>query len=893
MAADPRWDQLTLSTKAAWRWAWAVAVTRSGDVEPSDVQVDSLDLAAGIALAHLRDSPASQLLAHFAIPLGTLLADNGARRYSSAALLAAVRDIPDGELPRTDLPTESVLEYASSAMPSSSDGLVTLAMLCGALLETTNDASMALRRELAARGVDPEPVLRSCREHLGQRTSYAEYLREHHPYRRPQIQLASFAPDEPPPRRPDVEPADLVGLHAEVDAFAYLIASRTLTPPLAVGLFGNWGSGKSYFLRSVQRRIDRLVTADVEHPPFHRAIAQVEFNAWQYVEGNLWASLLEHLFRNLRRAGEEDSDDLLDARRREYLTQITARTAEHQRALEQRDKFAVEQQAARETVEEKASERDRKLADLEHARRRNPFCGWQPSDTLTQKLEQVRETTGMTELGEHAVELQQTLASTRDALIRAGPVLGALRTGGWRYAVALIVVIALGPAISFLLSQVDVSAVSNVIGSVSGLLAGLAAYAARGATLLSGALGAVADAQSQLDTDLDDRRAELDAQVRDAEVALAGTERALESAVEHEEQLASSVAELEAQLARVTAGSVLAEFVDKRVASDDYRRHLGVPALVRQDLERLSRLVTELNRDAAGIGKEHAIDRIVLYIDDLDRCPAPLVVKVLEAVHLLLAFPLFVVVVAVDARWLESSLREHYSQLAADAAVPADYLEKIFQVPFWVRPLDPDTRRQMVRGLLTPNLAAAAGATPEHGASGATDVPETDLPAFVELVESFDVTDPTEQPWLEAARLTVSGGELGLIEQITPLIGATPRAVKRFVNVYLLLRAMGRGRGWVLPEQGQVAVLLAIATDLPALADAMFPHLVAIPTLRAVLGATAKGKAADQRARLDRWLTEHPDWQHVDLSGMGGWADLILRFRFHRTWAGASPASEQ
>ncbi len=368
MAADPRWDQLTLSTKAAWRWAWAVAVTRSGDVEPSDVQVDSLDLAAGIALAHLRDSPASQLLAHFAIPLGTLLADNGARRYSPAALLAAVRDIPDGELPRTDSPTESVLEYASSAMPPSSDGLVTLAMLCGALLETTNDASMALRRELAARGVDPEPVLRSCREHLGQRTSYAEYLREHHPYRRPQIQLASFAPDEPPPRRTDAEPADLVGLHAEVDAFAYLIASRTLNPPLAVGLFGNWGSGKSYFLRSVQRRIDRLVTADVEHPPFHRAIAQVEFNAWQYVEGNLWASLLEHLFRNLRRAGEEDSDDLLDARRREYLTQITARTAEHQRAVEQRDRIAGEQQTARETVEAKENERDSKLAELERAR---------------------------------------------------------------------------------------------------------------------------------------------------------------------------------------------------------------------------------------------------------------------------------------------------------------------------------------------------------------------------------------------------------------------------------------------------------------------------------------------------------------------------------------------
>jgi len=68
--------------------------------------------------------------------------------------------------------------------------------------------------------------------------------------------------------------------------------------------------------------------------------------------------------------------------------------------------------------------------------------------------------------------------------------------------------------------------------------------------------------------------------------------------------------------------------------------------------------------------------------------PYAVVIKVLEAVHLLLAFPLFVVVVAVDATWLTSSLEEHFRQFEhADAA---DYLEKIFQVPFQVQPLPRD-----------------------------------------------------------------------------------------------------------------------------------------------------------------------------------------------------------
>ena len=887
MATDPRWDQLSQLAQAAWRWAWATATARTGAVEPSGVLVDTVDLLAGLALAHRQDSPVSQLLAHFHIPPGVLLGDGGTRQYRAEAVLDAARRIPDATMPQVDEQAEQILEYALTAMPTSSDGLVTLSMLFGALLETTNPASMTLRTELASRCVDVEPVLKSCREHLGTRTSYADYLRDHHPYRPPEVQLPPYAPDEPrtrrPPKKPTDDPPDLVGITAEVDAFAYLIASNTLTPPLAIGLFGDWGSGKSYFLRSVQRRIDQLVSTEGDQPPFYRNIAQIEFNAWQYVEGNLWASLLEHLFRNLRRAGKEEADDLLEARRNEYLTQITARTAEHRRAVKKRDELAEEQQQAQKLVQDKHSERDRKLAELEETRRRNPYHGWKPSKKLSATLAEVGERTGLGELGTQAGELQQTLASTGDTLRRAGPVLGALRIGGWRYTVALLVVIGLGPLSSVILSQLDTSAVSNVIGSVSALLAGITAYTARGSKMLADTLGVISQAQAELNAELDARREQLNQEIRDAEITLADTQRELASAVDAEQQLAASVAELEAELTRITPSRVLAEFVGKRFASDDYRRHLGVPALVRQDLERLSRLIQQ-HHDTPTISDEHAIDRVVLYIDDLDRCPAHVVIKVLEAVHLLLAFPLFVVVVAVDARWLTSSLREHYTQLKGDSTVPADYLEKIFQVPFWVRPLGADTRREMVRGLLAPNLT---GPVPATGASAGpateTDLSDADLPEFTRLVESFSVTDPAELPWLQATKLTVTGPELGLIEGISGLIGATPRAVKRFINIYLLLKSVGRNRGWPLPEQGQIAVLLAIATGLPDLAGELLPRVVATQpqTLRTALVDTAGGDAATaQRARLNAWLTEHPIWYDVALAGTDRWVDLILRFRF-------------
>ncbi|MGH3822760.1 MAG: P-loop NTPase fold protein [Pseudonocardiaceae bacterium] len=889
MAADPGWESLTRPARAVWRWAWATAAARTGAAEPSGVLVDAIDLLAGLALAQLHDNPVSQLLAHFRIPPGALLGEGGARQYRTEAVLAAFRRLPDGALPEINEQAGQILDYARTAMPPSSDGLITLSMVFGALLETPNPASMALRTELCIRGVDAELILKSCREHLDGRTSYAEYLRDHHPY--PSVvQLPPYTPDEPrtrhPSRQPVAELPDLVGITAEVDSFAYLIASTALTPPLAIGLFGDWGSGKSYFLRSVQRRIDQLAGTKVDQSPFHRKIAQVEFNAWQYVEGNLWASLLEHLFRNLRLAGEQDADDLLEARRSEYLTKITERTAEHRRAVEERDMLKEEQKQAQRAVESKIKERDATLAELTQVRLRNPFRGWTPSAELSQALAEV----GIDPQGAHADSLRQTLASTSETVRRAGPLLGALRVGGWRFALALLVVLGLGPLIIVILGD----QVAAVITGISVFLGGATAYLARGNTVVSRVLDTISRARAQLDAELNDHRTRFDEQIRQAETELADRERELAAAVAREQRLSTSVDELEDQLARITPSSVLADFIGDRVASDDYRRHLGVPALVRQDLERLSRLIQQHHDPAQppAIEERHAIDRVVLYIDDLDRCPTDVVIKVLEAVHLLLAFPLFVVVVAVDARWLESSLREHYAQLNADAAVPADYLEKIFQVPFWVRPLGADTRRQMVRRLLTPHLAREVPETGDGaGPAIEADLSDTDLPELTRLVGSFGVIDFAEMPQPQAARLTVTGAELALIEDLSPLIGATPRAVKRFINVYLLLTSMGRSRGWSLPERGQVAMLLAIATGLPDLAGALLPSLVVTAesvTLRAASIDTGSIDTAGQEAtraqlaRLNAWLAEHPIWCDVDLSGTRGWIDLILRFRFNR-----------
>jgi hypothetical protein len=89
------------------------------------------------------------------------------------------------------------------------------------------------------------------------------------------------------------------------------------------------------------------------------------------------------------------------------------------------------------------------------------------------------------------------------------------------------------------------------------------------------------------------------------------------------------------------------------------------------------------------------------------------VVEVLQAIHLLLALPLFVVVVGVDPRWLLRSVQSHYHALLQDpssrrvadddlshwASTPQNYLEKIFQIPFALMPMTSGGFAQLVLDL--------------------------------------------------------------------------------------------------------------------------------------------------------------------------------------------------
>ena len=128
---------------------------------------------------------------------------------------------------------------------------------------------------------------------------------------------------------------DALDIKADYKALASLMASRTLQPPLSIGLFGHWGMGKSFFMNKLRDEIEELAAStrlpDPENAEkkiedtasaYYPNIVQIEFNSWHYVDSDLWASLVVHIFNNLR-MDKNDDDEILLKRRENILLKIT------------------------------------------------------------------------------------------------------------------------------------------------------------------------------------------------------------------------------------------------------------------------------------------------------------------------------------------------------------------------------------------------------------------------------------------------------------------------------------------------------------------------------------------------------------------------------------------
>lgn len=377
------------------------------------------------------------------------------------------------------------------------------------------------------------------------------------------------------------------------------------------------------------------------------------------------------------------------------------------------------------------------------------------------------------------------------------------------------------------------------------------------------AFDTLSTAKRSVDERLAAKRAEPSDEEKLLQAEISGARASEQTAKERVAAATARAMDIESRVAALEEAQSLGYFVAERSRSEDYRRHLGLISTIRKDFEGLVGRLREAR------AKKNGIDRIVLYIDDVDRCPPNIVVDILQAVHLLLAYELFVVVVSVDPRWLRRSLETHLAQFntAEDkpdqttGGSPQDYLEKIFQIPFSVRPMNRAGFGRMMRRLLPSSMAASTtqggsenlqgdrqGETVAAVAQGATTVaPGIELGASdtsplsseasgrhldeevhgpVQAPENADIPDLDDL----AEILQISPAEAEFSQRLDMLL-RTPRSAKRFSNLYRLLKA-SVSRGELSTFQGEPTVpgdfqlpmlLLAMLVGRAGLAKELFP----------------------------------------------------------------------
>ena len=127
---------------------------------------------------------------------------------------------------------------------------------------------------------------------------------------------------------------------------------------------------------------------------------------------------------------------------------------------------------------------------------------------------------------------------------------------------------------------------------------------------------------------------------------------------------------------------------------------------------------------------------------------------------------------------------------------------------------------------------------------------------------------PPAEPQTNPEALLFRPHELHFMEAMAPVMGASPRAVKRFVNVYRLLKVVGEASqpdAFVSDAEGatfqQVILVLAIVTGLPAIAPELCRSLVdpgnatkTLATLLPDVTSGATGARFDEGTRLAAFI---------------------------------------
>lgn len=527
--------------------------------------------------------------------------------------------------------------------------------------------------------------------------------------------------------------ADYAETNKDIEPFVKLILNEDLSLPLTIGVFGSWGSGKTFFTRSIKNELE-----EYDH------ICTIDFNAWNYYDSNITTNLVSNIYQSLYNKMNKEETEL-------------------------------NIQGEEEKLEEYKNEIDKKLEgldnEIEALEEKNKKYFKKMYKEVFSKIE------GTKGINKKINELEDLNCTIKDIdtiikeIVKIIPQKVIIKS--CTYIVIILVILT---TIKYTLNLNNiVFKISSIISSISVIFTQIFRYFNK-----------------------------YKSSIRDLKEKL----KYINSERDKIKKLQEEKDSIKIKKETLDKDIWLNTIKDK---CNKYKNKEGFISIIKKDIE-----------DLEIFKKENKIDKIILIIDDLDRCPAKQVVEVLQTIQLLLCTNLFIVIIGVDTKWINNCISSIYNDILEDdkRIFAINYLEKIIHIPFWIDELNNGDSLKFIK-----NLCEEVGYTEINQSNDSSkasneertseDSADTEVAATVTKENSIDETnvhneaydneededneamteDEDNEDMTEDATdileqdMNLTKQDILLLESMEFLLdGVSPRKIKRFFNTLLLIK---------------------------------------------------------------------------------------------------------
>lgn len=211
------------------------------------------------------------------------------------------------------------------------------------------------------------------------------------------------------------------------------------------------------------------------------------------------------------------------------------------------------------------------------------------------------------------------------------------------------------------------------------------------------------------------------------------------------------------------------------------------------------RRIREFRKDFAELLDDSKIKKLVVIIDDLDRCLPDTIIETLEAIKLFLFVKNTAFILGADERLVKYAVRKRFPELPGERVeVGRDYLEKLVQFPIRVPPLGRAEMETFIAVLFT-NLSDELDDEQRERAR------ERAVRANSENLVTVNFNLAAAQELLGDKLPDKLKEQLSLAGRIAPVLAAglkgNPRQCKRFLNTLLMRLDMAAFRKVALQQR--------------------------------------------------------------------------------------------